>query len=98
MQEITTAVIANELDIYWQDLQTEKKLRRYIAEGKTILCDYAGAEIPFVEGTFEGRMLINYVTYAYYKKTEFFEENYQADLIKLRLKYQGKAEDENGED
>lgn len=98
MQEITTAVIANELDIFWQELETEKKLQRYIAEGKSILCDYAGADLVFEEGTFEGRMLIDYVTYAYYKKTEYFEENYQADILKLRLKYQRKAADEDGED
>lgn len=90
-KEINSETIKNELDIYWQKDQTDEKIERYIAEGKNILCDYAGAELSFTEGSQEGRLLIAYVSYAYNKMSEYFETNYQSDLIKLRLKHQGAA-------
>ena len=94
-KEIDSATIKNELDIYWQKNQTDEKIKRYIAEGKNILRDYTGAELSFTEGSQEGRLLIAYVSYAYNKMSEYFETNYQADLIKLRLKHQGADYGEN---
>ena len=90
-REIDSITIKNERDIYWNNPQTEEKIERYIAEGKNLLIDYAGAEISFAEGTPEGRLLVAYVSYALDKKGEYFETNYQSDLIKLRLKYRGRA-------
>lgn len=94
-REVDSNTIRNELDIYWQNQQTELKTKRYLEEGKNILKDYAGTDLSFTEGSLEGRLLINYVSYAYNKKSEYFESNYKADLIKLRLKHQGDAYGKN---
>jgi len=88
-RDVDLKTVKPELDIYWDKQETDSKLQRYITEGKALLCDHAGKELQFTEGTFEGRLLVNYVSYAYNKLSEYFESNYQSDLIKLRLKHQG---------
>jgi len=90
--ELSLQDFKSELNIYWNDKETDLKVQRYIAEGKTALCDYAGADnISFVSGSAEGALLMAYVQYAWNKQSEFFEENYKSKLINLRLKYQGEA-------
>ncbi len=89
IREVDLDTAKNELDISWQNDDTDSKIKRYLDEGRVLLKDYAGTDLKFIEGSFEGRLLLNYVYYANNKLTEFFEENYKRDLIKLRLKHQG---------
>lgn len=82
----------SEIGVYWNDFDTDKKINRYITEGKNALCDYAGTEnVDFSAGSVEGSLLMAYVNYAWNKQSEYFEENYKSKLINLRLKYQGEA-------
>lgn len=89
---VTTETIKNETDIFWNDAETEKKLKRYLEQGISKLREYAGKDIEFEEGTSEGALLIDYVLYAYYKKSEYFEQNYKSDLMWLRFKHQEASE------
>lgn len=87
-EEITIETLKAELGIHWENADTESRLERYINEGKNILNDTAGVSLNFESGSNEGRLLIAYVEYAYNKMGEYFQQNYAADLLQLRLKYQ----------
>lgn len=90
--ELKLSDFKSELGVYWNEQETDLKINRYIAEGKSALCNYAGVEnIEFNSGSVEGSLLMAYVNYAWNKQSEYFEENYKSNLINLRLKYQGEA-------
>lgn len=92
---VNSETVKNETGIFWNDSQTEKRINRYIEQGKAFLREHAGNEnLEFDENTTEGALLIHYVEYAYYKKSEYFEQNYKSDLIWLRFKHKENADEQ----
>ena len=80
------------LDITWDDLHTDAKLGGILARAQAKICAYAGVEsLDFADGTDEQQLLFDLCRYVYNNASEDFEDNYRADLIMLRAKYNTEA-------
>lgn len=63
----------------------ENNLRRIIQSGQAYLNELTGVELDFgVEGLARS-LLFDYCRYAYNNASEYFEENYRRDLLRLQL-------------
>lgn len=63
----------------------ENNLRRIIQRGQAYLNELTGVELDFgVEGLARS-LLFDYCRYAYNNASEYFEENYRRDLLRLQL-------------
>lgn len=63
----------------------ENNLRRIIQRGQAYLNELTGVELDFgVEGLARS-LLFDYCRYSYNNASEYFEENYRRDLLRLQL-------------
>ncbi len=79
--------IKRELQITWEDEDTEKTLKEYINEGIEVLQNDIGTSINFNEDKLASGLLSTYVRYAWNKSEEFFIENNIERILKLEVKY-----------
>ena len=80
------------LGITWSDPDTDTNVAGILARAQTKLCAYAGVEsLDFADGTDEQQLLFDLCRYVYNNASEDFEDNYRADLIMLRAKYNTEA-------
>ncbi|WP_312288136.1 hypothetical protein [Terrisporobacter sp.] len=84
--------IKSELNINWDDSNTDKKLVSIIKNGKAYLTDIAGVdEIDFTEEGIARSLLFDYCRYRNSHAIEMFEENFRGQLLRLNNKYQAKV-------
>lgn len=72
------------LKITWND--EDNTLKGIINRGKNYLNDITGADLDY---DFEGQpkaLLLDYCRYSYNNASEYFEENYQSQILRLQLK------------
>ena len=75
--------IKNYLKITWDD--EDDFLTSLITRGQTKLQELAGAELDFeVEGQARS-LLFDFVRYAYNNASEYFEENFREEILRLQL-------------
>lgn len=87
MASVSINTLKDEFGISWDNDSTNRRLNRYLRSGKELLKDRLGCKnLDFEEGTEVGDLLLNYCEYRYYKKGEFFEENYASDIQRIRYK------------
>lgn len=75
--------IKDYLKITWDD--EDDYLTSLISRGQTKLNELAGAELDFETEGLARSLLFDYVRYAYNNATEYFEENYQHEILRLQL-------------
>lgn len=75
------------LDITWEDDFTDRKVKRYIEEGKQLLQNDAGAEIDFEKDLECRKLLKTYCRYARNNSEEYFIENNLQDILKMEVRY-----------
>ncbi|HHY42566.1 MAG TPA: phage gp6-like head-tail connector protein [Thermoanaerobacterales bacterium] len=75
--------IKDYLKITWDD--EDDYLTSLISCGQTKLNELAGAELDFETEGLPRSLLFDYVRYAYNNATEYFEENYQHEILRLQL-------------
>jgi len=71
------------LRITWPD--EDDKLTKMIARGKTFLDSIVGLKMTYADASQEKTLLLDYCRYAYNNATEYFEENYQPEILRLQL-------------
>ncbi len=77
--------IKEDLKITWDE--EDKKLERIIVRGKSYLeNDIAGIKLDFESDETNKSLLSDYCRYSYYNNLEYFEENFQSQLLRLQLK------------
>lgn len=79
--------IKGDLQITWNDDNTETNLTNYIEDGIEVLENDVGASIDFEEDKMARGLLKTYVRYAWNKSEEFFIENNLERILKLEIKY-----------
>lgn len=79
--------IKGDLQITWNDDNTEKNLTNYIEDGIEVLENDVGTSIDFEEDKMARGLLRTYVRYAWNKSEEFFIENNLERILKLEIKY-----------
>lgn len=60
-------------------------LESAIARGKGKLNDIAGIELDFVMEGLAKALLFDYVRYSFNNASEYFEENFQREILRLQL-------------
>jgi len=75
--------IKNYLKITWDD--EDDFLTSLITRGQTKLQELAGAELDFETEGLPRSLLFDYVRYAYNNASEYWEENYQHEILRLQL-------------
>ncbi len=72
------------LKITWDD--EDVNLLNLVDRGKTVLNDLTGTELDFEVESPARALLFDYVRYAYNNATEYFEENFGKEILRLQLK------------
>lgn len=75
--------VKNYLKITWDDEDTA--ITDLITRGKKKLEELAGAELDFETEGQARSLLFDFVRYAYNNASEYFEENYKAEILRLQL-------------
>ena len=75
--------VKDYLKITWDD--EDALLQAMIERGKAYLNDLAGAELDFDAAGPPRSLLLDYCRYSYNNASEYFEENYQQELLRLQL-------------
>ena len=63
----------------------ENNLRRIIERGQAYLNELTGVELDFAAEGLARALLFDYCRYAYNNASEYFEENYRQDLLRLQF-------------
>ena len=71
------------LKITWDDEDTA--ITDLITRGKKKLEELAGAELDFDTEGLARALLFDYCRYAYNNASEYFEENFQKEILRLQL-------------
>lgn len=77
--------LKQNLQITWDDEETNKKLERSLSSGKEYLNYIAGVEIDFDNSPFAENLLLEYGRYSYNNAVEYFETNFQKELTHLQI-------------
>lgn len=75
--------VKDYLKITWDDEDDE--LTRLIAQGEADLTELAGAELDFQSEGLARSLLFDHVRYAYNNASEYFEENFAKQILRLQL-------------
>ena len=76
--------VKEEIKVTWDD--EDARLQRMIERAKTYLNDLAGAKLNFEEEGVPKDLLLARCRYVYNNAAEYFEDNFQSDIV--RLQYQ----------
>lgn len=76
-----------DLNITWDDTDTNKKVENYIAQAVAIINDYAGANVDFVSDVIAERLAMDCVRYIWNECLDEFEGRYRSQLVALRNTY-----------
>lgn len=77
------------LKITWAD--EDDAIEDLIARGKKKLEELAGAELDFETEGLARSLLFDYCRYVYSNASEYFEENFQQEILRLQLQVGVKA-------
>lgn len=75
--------IKNYLKITWDD--EDEHLANLIARGQAKLQELTGVELDFDNEGLARSLLFDYVRYAYNNASEYFEENFHGQILRLQL-------------
>ena len=75
--------VKDYLKITWDD--EDDYLTSLISRGQTKLDELAGAELDFETEGLPRSLLFDFVRYAYNNASEYFEENFRGEILRLQL-------------
>ena len=75
--------VKDYLKITWDD--EDALLQAMIERGKAYLNDLTGTELDFDVAGPPRSLLLDYCRYVYNNASEYFEENYRQELLRLQL-------------
>lgn len=81
---VTLEDIKNELDITYNDPQTDRKLTGIMRRAESKVRKYVGIDEGTELNPEEDELLINYCRYAFNNALEMFETNYQREINEAR--------------
>lgn len=75
--------VKDNLRITWND--EDLRLNNIIARGKSYLKELTGTELDFDKEGQPKSLLLNYCRYDYNSALEYFEENFQREILRLQF-------------
>lgn len=79
--------VKDYLKITWDDDITNSNILKSIHEGKYRINGLVGTEIDFDKDLDSRSLLKDYCRYARENSLEYFEENFQNDIVRIQLNY-----------
>ena len=76
--------VKDHLKITWNDEDAD--IQKIIDRGKSYLNDLIGVELNFDENNQAKTLLLNFCRYNYNNALEYFEDNFQKEILRLQLK------------
>lgn len=76
--------VKNYLKITWDD--EDANLQEIIDQGEAYLNELTGAELDYTQKGLARSLLFDYCRYVYNNASEYFEENFQREILRLQLK------------
>lgn len=95
---MTDTLLINEIKDYLRYSEDEDTtaLSMYISDGKARIKSLTGTEIDYSTDAYAKELLKNYVRFAVNNGAEYFEESFQAELLRLQLQEGVKANENEG--
>jgi len=81
--------IKDELKITWND--EDNSLERMIIRAKDNFNDLIGVDLDYENNSQAKTLFLNYCRYDYNQALEYFEDNFQKEILRLQLKEGVKA-------
>ena len=78
--------LKKHLSITWQDEDIDAKLKTLLEQSKAAILSLAGTTIDFEKNQEAKELLYNRVRYAYNNSLEYFETNFQKEILRFQLK------------
>lgn len=78
--------LKKHLSITWQDEDIDAKLKTLLEQSKAAILSLAGTTIDFEKNQEARELLYNRVRYAYNNSLEYFETNFQKEILRFQLK------------
>lgn len=75
--------VKNYLKITWDD--EDANLQEIIDQGEAYLNELSGAELDYTQKGLARSLLFDYCRYAYNNASEYFEENFAREILRLQL-------------
>lgn len=76
--------VKNYLKITWDD--EDANLQEIIDQGEAYLNELTGAELDYTQKGLARSLLFDYCRYVYNNASEYFEENFRREILRLQLK------------
>ena len=76
-------VVKDYLKVTWND--EDAHIQGIISRGQAYLNDLTGAELDFEADGPPKTLLLDYCRYVYNNASEYFEENYSKEILRLQL-------------
>lgn len=80
--------LKDNLNITWDEEETNRKLKRIINDAKLTLNWKLGQNIDYSISGPEHNLFLNYCMYAYNNCTNEFDDNYLNEIMQIRQKYE----------
>lgn len=77
--------LKNNLLITWEDDETNKKLKNSLESAKGHLESLTGTFLDYKKNIFAKDLLLNCARYYYNNVSEFFEDNFQKEILRLQF-------------
>ena len=71
------------LKITWDD--EDRQLEKMLSRGKNHLNDLTGTDLDYTEDYQPKTLLLDYCRYVHNNASEYFEDNYQKEIVRLQL-------------
>lgn len=71
------------LKITWDD--EDRQLEKMLSRGKNYLNDLTGTDLDYTGDYQPKTLLLDYCRYVYNNASEYFEDNYQKEIVRLQL-------------
>lgn len=78
--------IKKYLSITWKDEDIDEKIEMLLTQSKAAIASLTGTEIDFENDQEAKELLFNRVRYAYNNALEYFESNFQKEILRLQLR------------
>lgn len=72
------------LNINWEDEETDLKLQEIIERGKSKINTLLGVDVNYELNQEAKSLLLNFARYDFNNASEYFEENFQKEILRLQ--------------
>ena len=90
--------IKQNLNITWDDEDTDKKLKSMLLDGEKELNHILGAEVNYLQPGMEHRLFLNYMIYAWNDCLNEFEDAYRKQIMRIQHIYMVRQEEQNAKE